>query len=229
MDRGWETGATGWRVLERVDADGREIALLRDDDADSFALIDNGVFLMSTCSTRSERAMIAVAAEHVGIDGLWLLGGLGVGASLEAAYARGVHRVHVAELEAAVIGWWRKHLMPEAWGSHVPAGIRVLHGDVLDVLAGMPLGRYDAVLLDTDNGPSWLVRDSNAAIYSRQGVALAASRLGAGGRLVYWASRPEPELLATLKEVCGDVQVEIVPRDPLPPDVLYIAAARPCP
>lgn len=43
--------------------------------------------------------------------------------------------------------------------------------DVMDVLRAEP-GRYDAILMDTDNGPDFTVRDANGAIYEDDGLRL---------------------------------------------------------
>ena len=63
---------------------------------------------------------------------------------------------------------------------------RVLVNDVADVMRESA-GAFDLVALDTDNGPDWLVRESNAGLYDEAGLALAHDALRPGGVAVFWS------------------------------------------
>ena len=52
--------------------------------------------------------------------------------------------------------------------------------------------RWDAILLDVDNGPDGIVRDANNRIYSRTGLAKARDALKPGGILAVWSAGPDP-------------------------------------
>ncbi len=55
---------------------------------------------------------------------------------------------------------------------------QVVVGDVRDVVAAQAPASLDAIALDVDNGPDFLVHDDNAAVYGRElhrGVRVAAA------------------------------------------------------
>jgi spermidine synthase len=62
---------------------------------------------------------------------------------------------------------------------------------------------YDLVLLDVDNGPGYLVHESNEAVYEQQFLRRCRDVLSPGGVLVIWSANPAPELLASMREVFG--------------------------
>ena len=51
---------------------------------------------------------------------------------------------------------------------------------------------YDAILLDVDNGPDGLTRNSNDALYNKAGLNAARQALRPGGVLAVWSSGPGP-------------------------------------
>ena len=63
--------------------------------------------------------------------------------------------------------------------------MRLFEGDVRDRVRDADA--YDAILLDVDNGPSSLVHDSNAGLYTRAGVRAAFEALRAPGVLMVWS------------------------------------------
>jgi len=52
--------------------------------------------------------------------------------------------------------------------------------------------KFDAIMLDVDNGPDGIVRDANNRIYSRTGLAKARDALKPGGILAVWSAGPDP-------------------------------------
>lgn len=66
--------------------------------------------------------------------------------------------------------------------------------------------KFDAILLDVDNGPDGLVRDANNRLYSRTGLAKARDALKAGGILAVWSAAPDPAFRKRLKDAGLDVE-----------------------
>jgi hypothetical protein len=104
-------GAQAAVVLERVVGCCGELVLQRRDG--QYEIIANGVFLMDTRDSGSERLHVTAAADRMPPPGRMLIGGLGVGRSLAAALAHpGVGEVDVLEREPAVLRWnrgrWRR-------------------------------------------------------------------------------------------------------------------------
>ncbi len=56
--------------------------------------------------------------------------------------------------------------------------------------------RYDAILLDVDNGPDALTREANDRIYSPAGLAVAKAALTRGGILAIWSAAPDERFSA---------------------------------
>ncbi|TWH73217.1 hypothetical protein JD78_01740 [Modestobacter roseus] len=169
-------------------------------------LIVDGVFAMDDVDTSTERALATETLARCAGTGLRVLvGGLGLGwtAATTLADPR-VAQVDVAELQPALVGWARDGLLPA-----LPADPRLrLHtADVAAHLADHP-GAYDAVLLDVDNGPGFLVHQRNAGLYGTPGLTGALAALRPGGVLAVWASDPVPELADRLRGLPDATDVE---------------------
>ena len=126
-----------------------------------------------------------------------LIGGLGLGFTLRAALRllRDDAEVVVAELLAEVIAWNadpRYGLSVEAMGD---PRVRVVHDDVINVLRANP-GGFDAIMLDTDNGPDGMLMSENAPLYAMRGIGVTVAALRAGGSIVYWSVGDDPKFAA---------------------------------
>jgi spermidine synthase len=168
----------------------------------------NGVFVMDDVETSSERLLAERALDHGARD--VLVGGLGLGFTAQALLDGGVGRLLVAELHPEVV---------EAVRDGAGAGPAVLDDpratvvvdDVLAVLAAQPSASLDAVLLDVDNGPDFLVHDANAAVYGADGLASAARVLRPSGLLAVWSMADSAPLRTAMAALLDDVAAEAVP------------------
>jgi spermidine synthase len=150
--------------------------------------------LMSTAIHGSEDALAELAIKklpdrskaHV------LVGGLGMGFTLAAALkhigARG--RVTVAELVPEVVKW-NQGPMGERAGNPLLDPRTTLR--VMDVAAVIAEAKdvYDAILLDTDNGPEGLTQRANDRLYSPAGLQAAMRALRPHGVLAIWSTDPD--------------------------------------
>jgi spermidine synthase len=179
------------RPLELVDTstspDGSTITLHR--RGDEWLIRANGQDLMSSRASGSERAMaefVPDEAEEV------LIGGLGMGYTLRAALEATRGQVTVAELIPAVVAWNRSRLGVLAGHPLSDPRTRVYAGDVATAL---DVARWDAVLLDVDNGPDAFTQAGNAWLYSLEGLKRTRMSLRPGGVVVYWSAYAAPEFL----------------------------------
>ena len=168
-----------------------------------YELIVNGAFAMDSAHTATEAALATLALAALGAGGgrRIAVGGLGLGCTLAALLADGrVARVQVAELEPALPGWLAADLVPGTAALLADPRVTVTTGDVADLLPGMArrAGGFDAVLLDVDNGPGFLVHEHNAALYAGPFLAVALAALRPDGVLAIWSADPSPELLHRL-------------------------------
>lgn len=156
--------------------------------------------LMSNRAHGSEDALPRLALREVPRASRILLGGLGLGYSLRATLdlipASG--EVVLAELSPSVVKWNRTHLADLAGRPLDDPRVRLFEGDVRDRIGDR--AAYDAILLDVDNGPSSLVHDANAGLYTRAGVRAAFDALRAPGVLVVWSLTRDASFLRRLRE-----------------------------
>jgi len=177
-------------VLDRVTTPRGELVLRR--AGEHFEVISNGTFLMDTRDGRSERLLVRAALDRHPAPRDLLIGGLGVGFSLQAAVADlRLRRIGVVEVEATVADWHRTHLAAVSSGALDDPRVQVVIADLGSWLASTTAA-YDVICLDVDNGPGWTVTDGNAALYGESGIALLVSRLRPGGVLAVWSAAAVP-------------------------------------
>ena len=194
--------ASGVEVLARAAGRSGELVLRR--SGAELEVIAGGTFLISSANVVSSVAVITAGlaflkdadalrsvdrgASRPGIEAL--IGGLGLGYTLDAALdERRIERITVVEYEPVIVDWFRTYGGRRAErlaAAETAARARILVNDVADVMRES-LGAFDLVALDTDNGPDWLVRQSNAGLYDEAGLTLVRSTLRPGGVAVFWS------------------------------------------
>ncbi len=211
------------RVLDRRTTERGELVLRR--RGDRFEIISNGVFLMDTSDGTSERLLISAAADRARATApVLLIGGLGVGFSLNhAVRATAAAAIDVVEIEPVIVGWHRTHLRPLTADALADPRVRVIEADLADWLRAADRS-YDAICLDTDNGPNWLVFDDNASLYTDAGLEIIHSRLRPGGVVAVWSAAPDPAFEERMRGRFNDVDVLTSPVRRGEPDVVYIGA-----
>jgi spermidine synthase len=164
----------------------------------------NGVFVMDTLGTTSERALTNTALALVARPTRVLVGGLGLGFTMHEVLADSrVEACTVVEIEQAVVDWMRDGTIAHGPRLLADERVTVVVADVGVALAEAPESAYDVVLLDVDNGPDYLVHDANDALYKEP--FLQAARRATGQVLVIWSSSPAPQLEAAMAAVFGNV------------------------
>lgn len=190
------------RLAEATAPDGTPLLLLRHDG--HYFLRAGGAELMSTRRSHSEETLAEVTC--AAIEGRRapevLIGGLGFGITLRAALKRlgADASVMVAELIPSVIEW---NLNPE-WGLGGDAmqdpRVTIREADVLEVLQER-VRRFDAILLDVDNGAEAFTTRSNAALYDEDGVRATIAALRPEGILAYWSSGEDQRFTKLLQRL----------------------------
>lgn len=209
--------------LDRTHGRSGELVLRR--RGDHHEIVANGVFLMDTRDGRSERLLVEAAAARIPQRGRLVIGGLGVGFSLAAALAQQrVREIVVVELEPAVIAWNRGPLAHRHGDALRDPRVRVVEADIGDWLAATPDDSVDALCLDVDNGPDWLVTPANAALYSVDGVRAAVRVLAPGGVLAYWSAHRCDALAERMAGQLSDVSSFEVPVRRGEPDVVVVGS-----
>ena len=171
--------------------------------------------LMSTRMRHSEEQLAELTLARLEkADPHLLVGGYGMGFTLRAALAaRPRGRVTVAELVPEIVAWARGPMAELTAGCLDDPRVTLRMGDVaaeIDDAADGTSERYDAILLDVDNGPDGIVRDGNERLYTRTGIARLRDALAPGGVLAVWSAAPDHKFARRLKDAGFTVEERTV-------------------
>lgn len=203
---------TPWTRIDAAETpDGTRLELLR--RGEDYSIRANGQLLMNSRIHGSEEALAEIA-----LDALderqrprVLIGGLGCGYTLAAALRKlgSGARVTVVEIVPAVVRWNRE-LLGELNGRPLDdPRVEILERDLCDVIRH-PSHSHDAVLLDVDNGPRAVARESNGWLYTPAGLAAAHAALTERGVLAVWSAGPEVGFSDRLRGAQFDVSLQRV-------------------
>jgi len=201
-----------WELLGQASSrDGTVLKLIR--RSDEYIILANGKSLMSSRMHGSEEALATFACRRARMlqRPSVLIGGLGMGFTLRATLdlLPPDAMVVVAELVPAVVEWNRGPLGPLAGHPLKDPRVRVEVDDV-GVILRSHRGRFDAVLLDVDNGPAAFAASNNAGLYDDHGIAAALAALRMDGVLAVWSAREDPKFGQRLRRGGFAVEVERV-------------------
>lgn len=201
-----------WRTLDEAEVPGEPQPLVLLQRGDEFVVRRGTVALMGSGMHASEDRLAAAACEAIAArpQPRVLVGGLGMGFTLAAALQAlpAQATVVVAELIPAVVAWNRGPLAPLAGHPLADPRVVVEVGDVRDVAAGGE--RWDAILLDVDNGPDGFTRRENASLYSLEGLRAWHARLTERGVLAVWSVAPDDAFTRRFAGAGFHVREEVV-------------------
>jgi spermidine synthase len=190
------------KVTETKAPDGATFSLVKHDG--QFILYMNEREVMSTLRTHSELLLADVGCKFrkARKSPRILIGGLGLGYSLRRALeltGPGA-KVVVAELLPDVLRWNKEHL--DGLNDDILADPRteIVIQDVYKLMshAASQGPKFDAILLDVDDGPSALIQPQNSQLYGIDGLSMLKNALTPGGRAAIWAAGGEPKLMKAL-------------------------------
>ncbi|WP_295696558.1 spermidine synthase [Lapillicoccus sp.] len=172
-------------------------------------------FLMSSQFTTGERELARIGLAAVaGTSLAVLVGGLGLGYTAVAALEDDrVAELTVIEALPLVISWHERDLLPDTERLAADPRVRLLLDDFFDVVrAGRADRTYDAVLLDIDHAPDWLLRDDHGDLYTVEGFARVAAMITDGGAFALWSDEPpEPEVILRMADAFEHADAHVVP------------------
>lgn len=181
-------------LLEQVTTASGSVLSLHEHDGNYMIRVD-GRELMSTRHYHSEEQLgqVACAPLRERPKVKVLIGGLGLGFTLRAALrSLGPDaEVVVAELMPEVVAWNKNPAYKLGGDALNDRRTRVQIADVYDVIM-KSRGRFDAIMLDADNGTTAMMTEGNDRLYQQDGLVLVQAALRPGGRVVYWSAQAEP-------------------------------------
>ena len=206
-----------------------ELSLLRRPDG-VLELRVNGAFAMDSAETTSERLLATAALDAVlprqpssddAPDGVTVLvGGLGLGFTVaELVDDPRATAIVVAEIEPDLVRWHRAGVVPRPPGRggegprsllDEPA-VEVFVGDVRECVAERRPQSVDLVLLDVDNGPGYLLHDTNADLYRGGFLATCARAIRPGGVTVVWSASESSDLESAMRDVFDSFERRDIP------------------
>jgi spermidine synthase len=176
--------------------------------------------LMSSLFTASEIALAEIGIAALSGANLDVaVGGLGLGYTAEAVLKHdNVGALLVIDLLQPVIDWHESGLLPLGPLLTADPRCRFVQGDFFALAtseAGLdpdtPGRRFDAILVDIDHSPEFLLDPGNAAFYESEGLEKLATQLKPDGVFGLWSNDLEDTAFkARLGTVFADVRAEPV-------------------
>ena len=188
-----------WNTVgEAVSPDGTRLELVEHDG--EYIIKADDLPLMSTRMHFSEMELARLVCTKLKSNAKVMIGGLGLGYTLRSALdlipKDGV--VVQVELVPEVIEWNKGPLGP--FNNHPLKDTRtkIVQDDISKVIR-QSKNNYDSIMLDVDNGPSTLINERNAWLYTNQGLQSIRKALKNQGKVAIWSANDEPRFISHMK------------------------------
>ena len=179
------------RIAETRTPDGGNMVLYQ--HGRDFTIQINGQDLMNSRQHESEMELARLGCAHLAGRKApsILIGGLGMGYTLRQALDMlSPHaKVVVSELLGVVVEWNREFLGELNDQPMDDERVDIKTGDIVELIS-CSTRRFDAILLDIDNGPSEMTDSGNRRLYSRVGILACRRALRDLGCLALWSAEP---------------------------------------
>ncbi len=194
-----------WVQLDSAPIPGESGELRLKQRGSEFSIMLGSNELMNSRLSGSEEALATLSRDKIAGRPRpnMLIGGLGMGFTLRAALSAlpADASVTVAELVPAVVQWAHGPMSAVFQGCLDDPRVAIHQGDVGELIR-QSKAKFDAILLDVDNGPDGLTRRSNDSLYDFAGLRSARDALRPGGVLAVWSSGPDAGFTRRLRD-CG--------------------------
>lgn len=180
------------RVSAAKTPDGSEMVLYQHDE--DFSIRVDGQVLMHSRQHESELELARLGCAHLEkrVAPCVLIGGLGLGYTLGECLKLVSPKasVTVCELMPELVDWNREFLGELTMHPLNDKRVKIHQGDVVELLS-KSAGKFDAVLLDVDNGPKAISDAANHRLYGRRGIRLCRNALTRSSCLAVWSAEPD--------------------------------------
>ena len=204
-----------WTQIDSAPVPGSdaELTLLQRNGDFAIRISDVQGDLMNSRMYHSEEVLAELGCTRLGTseNARVLVGGLGMGFTLAAALriVPASAEVIVAELVPKVVEWNQGPLGLCAGRPLDDGRTRIHQGDVVALLKH-PKKKFDAILLDVDNGPEAMTASANGWLYTRAGLKTIYEKLRPEGIVAIWSVRADHVFTGKLKKTGFKVQAHTV-------------------
>ena len=215
-------------IAESTTPDGAPMSLYEHDGAYSISF--RGQELMHSKASASELLLGKMGIETIikAPQPKVMIGGLGLGFTLRTVLA-GLGpeaQVDVVELVPKVVEWNREYLKDLNGALLDDPRVNVIEADVVARIREGEAQSYDAMILDVDNGPTGMVKESNNSLYSHKGLRAVRKHLKPSGRAAFWSAGDDPHFKARMEKVgfrVGHIRAKVHERSKRAAYVIYVA------
>ncbi|MGJ8560908.1 MAG: spermidine synthase [Litorimonas sp.] len=187
---------------------------------DVYEIILGDEHLMSSLFTASEIALAKLGLGELTGDALDIVvGGLGLGYTAGAVLEDGrVGSLIVVEMLEAVVDWHAAGHIPLDPPLGDDPRCRIITDDFFARAQStegfdpdVPGRKFDAILIDIDHTPDWLLDARSVSFYSEDGLAQLSAHLRPGGVMGLWSDeREDADFTQRLTRVLGAARAEPV-------------------
>lgn len=181
-----------WQTLDKVNTNEGVLELRKRGEKD-FLITIGGRVLMTSASHRSEDVLANVACDAIAKvpTPRVLLGGLGMGFTLQAALLRLPRKaiVDLVELNPTVVTWCRGPLAGLTQNAIADRRVNVITAGVARVVSSAEAGAYDAIIVDLYEGPH--NNRPGDPLYGTAAIKSAWKALRPGGVFAVWSEEPD--------------------------------------
>ncbi len=144
-------------------------------------------FLMTSLFHEAEDKLAHLGLAELNKDKLdVVVGGLGLGYTAVAALEDSrISSLVVIEFLDEVIQWHKKGLVPMGEKLTRDSRCELVHSDFFNLKKS--LKKHDAILLDIDHTPDFVLNPANKQLYTHEGLSELAEHLNPGGVFAMWA------------------------------------------
>jgi spermidine synthase len=196
--------------IARAESERGELVLRERREEDGPPVLElraNGVFVMDTLETSTERALANAALELVEQPRRVLVAGLGLGFTMHEVLADSrVERCTVVEIEQALVDWMRDGTIAHGPAMLADQRVNLVVADIAVAVAEARDAAYDLVLLDVDNGPGYLVHDANRTLYAQPFLERLGGIVTPGGAVVVWSTNRSDDLCDAMAAAFGNAE-----------------------
>jgi spermidine synthase len=214
-------------LAESTTPDGAAMSLYEHDGAYSISF--KGQELMHSKASASELLLGKLGIENLtkASKPLVMIGGLGLGFTLRTVLVglKEDAQVDVVELVPKVVEWNREFLRDLNGALLDDPRVNLIEDDAVKLIRKGDPNTYDAMILDVDNGPTGMVKESNNSLYSHSGLRAVRKMLKPGGRVAFWSAGDDPHFKARMEKVgfrVGHIRAKVHERSKRSAYVIYV-------